>query len=174
DRSELLCSLLAEMKQHSFEAEVSLLMMRYASALAGRGILFAVRGSNLCGLGQFGLNHIGGKNADQMVRQLSFPLGADGLFERVVRTSEPYVGPMPDNYLVAQLLSGFGGAGCELSAFVLPLTCNESPTYVLYGDNYPGNYELKGLAELVALATQASLALERIALHRRVIELETK
>lgn len=174
DRSELLCSLLAEMKQHSFEAEVSLLLMRYASALAARGILFAVRGSNLYGLGQFGLNHRGGKSADEMVRQLSFPLVAHDLFERVVRTSEPYVGPMPDNYFVAELLSRFGGTGYELRAFVLPLTCNESPAYVLYGDNYPGNYELNGLAELVALATQASLALERIALHRRVMELETR
>jgi len=174
DRSELLCSLLAEMKQHSFEAEVSLLLMRYASALAARGILFAVRGSNLYGLGQFGLNQRGGKSADEMVRQLSFPLVAHDLFERVVRTSEPYVGPMPDNYFVADLLSRFGGSGYELRAFVLPLTYNESPAYVLYCDNYPGNYELNGLTELVALATQASLALERIALHRRVIELETK
>jgi hypothetical protein len=57
---------------------------------------------------------------------------------------------------------------------VLLLTCSDSPAYVLYGDNYPGNYELSGLTELMALAGQASLALERIALQRRVTELETK
>ena len=128
----------------------------------------------LCGLGQFGLAQKNGKTADDQVRELCFPLDSDGLFGRVVRTSEPYVGPTPDNYWVAELLSRFGGSGHKLTLFVLPLTCNESPTFVIYGDNYPGNFELKGLTELVALASQASLALERIALQRRVVQLESR
>ena len=173
ERSDLLCSLLAEMRQNSFEAEVSLLIMRYASAFAARGILFAVRDSKLCGLGQFGLGHKNGRTADDQVRDLCFPLDTDGLFGRVVRTSEPYVGPTPDNYWVSELLSRFGGAGHKLTLFVLPLTCNESPSFIIYGDNYPGNFELKGVTELVALASQASLALERIALQKRVMQLES-
>lgn len=173
ERSDLLCSLLAEMRQNSFEAEVSLLIMRYASAFAARGILFAVRDSKLCGLGQFGLGQKNGKTADDQVRELCFPLDTDGLFGRVVRTSEPYVGPTPDNYWVSELLSRFGGSSHKLTLFVLPLTCNESPAFVIYGDNYPGNFELRGVTELVALASQASLALERIALQRRVVQLES-
>jgi len=172
-RSGLLCSMLAEMKQHSFEAEISLMIMRYASELAARGILFMVKDAKLCGLGQFGLNHsTDGKSADEMVRELCLPLEADGVFARVVRTGEPFIGAMPDTYWFAELLSRVGGFGHELTLFVLPLTCNESSVYVIYGDNYPGNSEIAGLGELVALATQASLALERIALQRRVMELE--
>ena len=174
DRSTLLCSLLAEMKQHSFEAEVSLLIMRYASELATRGILFAIKDAKLCGLGQFGLNHgKDGKTADELVRDLCLPLDADSVFARVVRTGEPFVGEMPDNYWFAELLSRVGGFGHELKLFVLPLTCNESPAFVIYGDNYPGNADLKGVRELVALASQASLVLERIALQRRVTQLES-
>ena len=87
DRSALLCSLLAEMRQHSFEAEVSLMMMRYASELVSRGILFAIKDSKLCGLGQFGLGHSkDGKSADEMVRELCLPLDGDSVFGRVVRT----------------------------------------------------------------------------------------
>jgi len=173
-RSNLLCSLLAEMKQHSFEAEVSLMIMRYASELATRGILFAIKDSTLCGLGQFGLNHgKDGKSADEMVRQLRLPLDADSVFARVVRTGEPFVGEMPDNYWFSELLTRIGGYGRELKLFVLPLTCNESPAFVIYGDNYPGQCELKGVRELVALASQASLVLERIALQRRVSQLES-
>jgi hypothetical protein len=173
-RSNLLCSLLAEMKQHSFEAEVSLMIMRYASELATRGILFAIKDSTLCGLGQFGLSHgKDGKSADEMVRQLQLPLDADSVFARVVRTGEPFVGEMPDNYWFSELLTRIGGYGRELKLFVLPLTCNESPAFVIYGDNYPGQSELKGVRELVALASQASLVLERIALQRRVSQLES-
>ncbi len=173
DRSTLLCSLLAEMKQHSFEAEVSLLIMRYASELATRGILFAIKDSKLCGLGQFGLSQgKDGKSADELVRDLCLPLDADSVFARVVRTGEPFVGGMPDSYWFAELLSRVGGFGHELNLFVLPLTCNESPAFVIYGDNYPGKSELKGVRELVALASQASLVLERIALRRRVVQLE--
>lgn len=172
-RSGLLCSMLAEMKQHSFEAEISLMIMRYASELAARGILFMIKDAKLCGLGQFGLNHDkDGKSADEMVRELCLPLDADGVFARVVRTGEPFIGAMPDTYWFAELLSRIGGFGHELTLFVLPLTCNESSVYVIYGDNYPGNSEIGGLEELVALASQASLALERIALQRRVMELE--
>jgi len=174
DRSSLLCSLLAEMKQHSFEAEVSLLIMRYASELATRGILFAIKDTNLCGLGQFGLNHgKDGKSPDELVRELCLPLDGDSVFARVVRTGEPFVGEMPDNYWVAELLTRVGGFGNQLELFLLPLTCNESPAFVLYGDNYPGQTELKGVRELVALASQASLVLERIALQRRVLQLES-
>ncbi len=173
DRSTLLCSLLAEMKQHSFEAEVSLLIMRYASELATRGILFAIKDSKLCGLGQFGLNHgKDGKSADELVRELCFPLDGDSVFARVVRTGEPFVGEMPDNYWFAELLTRVGGFGHDLKLFVLPLTCNESAAFILYGDNYPGESDLTGVRELVALASQASLALERIALQRRVTQLE--
>jgi hypothetical protein len=174
DRSALLCSLLAEMKQHSFEAEVSLLIMRYASELASRGILFAIKDSKLCGLGQFGLPQSrDGKSADELVRELCLPLDADSVFGRVVRTGEPFVGEMPDNYWFSELLSRVGGFGHELQLFVLPLTCNESAAFILYGDNYPGMSELNGVTELVALASQASLVLERIALQRRVVQLES-
>jgi len=174
DRSKLLCSMLAEMKQHSFEAEVSLSIMRYASELATRGILFAIKDSKLCGLGQFGLNQgKDGKSADELVRELCLPLDADSVFARVVRTGEPFVGGMPDSYWFSELLSRIGGFGHELKLFVLPLTCNESPAFVIYGDNYPGKAELKGLRELVALASQASLVLDRIALQRRVVQLES-
>ncbi len=173
DRSGLLCSLLGEMKQHSFEAEISLLLMRYASELAARGILFAIKDANLCGLGQFGLNQgKEGKSADEMVRELCLPLGRDSVLARVLRTGEPFIGAMPESYWFSELLSRVGGFGHELTLFVLPLSCNEAPAFVIYGDNYPGNSELGGLGELIALAGQASLALDRIALQRRVVQLE--
>jgi hypothetical protein len=174
DRSTLLCSLLAEMGQNSFEAEVSLMIMRYASELATRGILFAIKDSKLCGLGQFGLSQgKDGKSADELVRELCLPLDVDSVFARVVKTGEPFVGGTPDGYWFAELLSRVGGFGQDLKLFVLPLSCTDAPAFVIFGDNYPGTAELNGMRELVALASQASLVLERIALRRRVVQLES-
>src|SRR5215510_2429369 len=70
-RSHLLCSMLAELRSHSFEAEVSLLIMRYASEVATRGVLFVVKDDVIAGLGQFGVAGTGvGKTADERVREI--------------------------------------------------------------------------------------------------------
>jgi hypothetical protein len=174
-RSQLLCSLLAELRFHSYEAEVSLAIMRYASEVATRGILFVVREFELCGQGQFGLGASAPEGAaDRFVRSLKIPLDVDSLFSRVVRSGLPFVGPMPRDYWNMEILAKLGGLDHDLALFALPLACNDRTVYVVYGDNYPGGTNLKGISELEALASQASLVLEKIALERRVIEAESR
>ena len=174
-RSQLLCSLLAELRFHSYEAEVSLAIMRYASEVATRGILFVVREFELCGQGQFGLGASAPEGAaDRFVRSLKIPLDVDSLFSRVVRSGLPFVGPMPRDYWNMEILAKLGGLDHDLALFALPLACNDRTVYVVYGDNYPGGTDLKGISELEALASQASLVLEKIALERRVIEAESR
>jgi len=174
-RSQLLCSLLAELRFHSYEAEVSLAIMRYASEVVTRGILFVVKEFELCGQGQFGLGASAPEGAaDRFVRSLRIPLDVDSLFSRVVRSGLPFVGPMPRDYWNMEILAKLGGLDHDLALFALPLACNDRTVYVVYGDNYPGGTELKGISELEALASQASLVLEKIALERRVIEAESR
>lgn len=174
-RSELLCSLLSELRFHSFEAEVSLAIMRYASEVATRGILFAVKDFELCGLGQFGLTStLPDATPDRFVRALHIPLDVDSLFSRVVRTGSPFVGPMPRDYWNMEILSKLGDVGSNSWLFALPLICDDKATFIVYGDNYPGGGELLGISELEALASQASLVLEKIALERKLMEAESR
>ncbi|MEK6301091.1 MAG: DUF4388 domain-containing protein [Acidobacteriota bacterium] len=174
-RSQLLCSLLAELRFHSYEAEVSLAIMRYASEVATRGILFVVKEFELCGQGQFGLGASAPEGAaDRFVRSLRIPLDVDSLFSRVVRSGLPFVGPMPRDYWNMEILAKLGGLDHDLALFALPLCCNDRTVYVVYGDNYPGGTEQKGISELEALSSQASLVLEKISLERRVIEAESR
>jgi len=174
-RSELLCSLLSELRFHSFEAEVSLAIMRYASEVATRGILFAVKDFELCGLGQFGLTStLPDETPDRFVRALHIPLDVDSLFSRVVRTGLPFVGPMPRDYWNMEILSKLGEVGSNSWLFALPLICDDRATFVVYGDNYPGGGQLRGISELEALASQASLVLEKIALERKLMEAEAR
>jgi hypothetical protein len=170
--STLLCSLLAELRSYSFEAEVSLLVMRYASEVASRGVLFVVKEDRVCGLGQFGVPALrSGKSADEMVRDIMIPIGGHSVFDDVIKTGQPFIGKLPDNYWHARMLEAIGGNGIPLFAFVLPITCNEQPVFLLYGDNYPGVSQVKGLDELMALVNQASIVLEKIVLEKRLREL---
>lgn len=174
-RSQLLCSLLAELRFHSYEAEVSLAIMRYASEVATRGILFVVKEFELCGQGQFGLGASAPDGAaDRFVRSLRIPLDVDSLFSRVVRSGLPFVGPMPRDYWNMEILAKLGGLDHDLALFALPLLCNDRTVFVIYGDNYPGGDDMKGISELEALTSQASLVLEKISLERRVIEAESR
>jgi len=171
-RSHLLCSMLAELRSHSFEAEVSLLIMRYASEVASRGVLFVVKNDEICGLGQFGVAGAGsGKTADERVREIHIPIGKRTIFDEVVRYGQPYIGELPSNPWHAELLDKIGGNGIPLSVFALPLVCNDEPIFVFYGDNYPGHAAMTGIDELVALVNQASIVLEKLILERMLEEI---
>jgi uncharacterized protein DUF4388 len=172
-KTALLCSMLAELRFHSFEAEVSLLIMRYASEVATRGILFVVKDRELWGLGQFGLRSTqDGKSADELVREMRVPLEIDTIFSRVVRTGDPFIGPMPHDWSDSAIFDTIGHATDEVTMFALPLVCNDVPVFVIYGDNYPGKAGLRGINELVALVNQASIVMEKIVLKRRVMQIE--
>ena len=171
-RSHLLCSMLAELRSHSFEAEVSLLIMRYASEVASRGVLFVVKNDEICGLGQFGVASAGnGKSADERVREIHIPIGKRTIFDDVVRAGQPYIGDLPTNPWHDLMLEKIGGNGIPLSVFALPLVCNDEPIFVFYGDNYPGHSDLTGIDELVALVNQASIVLEKLILERMLEEI---
>lgn len=171
-RASLLFSMLAELRSHSFEAEVSLLIMRYASEVAARGVLFVVKDGEIAGLGQFGVaNAATGKSPDERVREIRIPIGANSIFDRVVGEGQPYIGEMPDNYWHSELLKRIGGNGMPLQVFALPLVCNDQPIFVFYGDNFPGRSELSGIDELAALVNQASIVLEKIVLERMLDEI---
>ena len=168
DRS--LYSFLAELRSHSFEAEVSLLIMRYASEVVSRGVLFVVKETEICGLGQFGIDvdDLDHRNADERVREITIPLGGKSLFDNVVRRGEPFIGRITESYWHTEMLSHIGGHGRDLIGFALPIMCNDKPVFILYGDNYPDMRELVGIDALVTLVNQASIVLEKIVLERVV------
>jgi hypothetical protein len=114
---------------------------------------------------------VSGKTADESVREIRIPLGANTIFDDVVRYGKPFVGRLPDGYWYSEMLSKIGGNGMPLHAFALPLTCNGRSVFVFYGDNYPGYAELQGIDELLALVNQASILLEKIVLERLLNQL---
>jgi hypothetical protein len=168
-KSSLVVSLLAEMRACSFEAEVSLLIMRYMSEVAPRSILFMVKNDAVQGLGQFGIESlIADKSADQAVRSIRIPLGVGSLFDQVLESGQPFIGQLPDNPQHEYVFDIIGGNGMELSAFILPIFRNNQAVYLVYGDNFPSLADLSGLDGLVALTTQAGIVLEKMDLENRI------
>jgi hypothetical protein len=167
--SSLVVSLLAEMRACSFEAEVSLVIMRYMSEVAPRSILFMVKNDTVQGLGQFGIESlIADKSADEAIRSIRIPLGGGSLFDQVLKTEEPFIGMLPENPQHEYIFDIIGGNGLELSAFILPIFRNNQAVYLVYGDNYPSLTDLTGLDGLVALTTQAGIVLEKMDLENRI------
>jgi hypothetical protein len=168
--SSILCSLLAELRSLSFEAEVSLSVMRYASEVASRGILFVVKDEELCGLGQFGVDRQpNGGSVDDQVRAIHIPVKVQSVFTNVVKTGVPYVGSMNNGYWNLEVISRLGETGHELNAFVLPIFCRGKVMFVIYGDNYPGgNIDFDGFEEFLVFVNQASVILENIVMEREL------
>jgi hypothetical protein len=167
------CSILSELRNCSCEVEVSLLIMRYVSQIASRGVLFMIRGSDIYGLGQFGLEQVEfDRTADEIIRDIKIPLDGDSVIGEAVRTGRAYVGALTQGFWNMELLDRIGGAGYGLEVLALPLMCLDRIAFVVYGDNYPGTSKLKGIEELVVLGSQASILLEKLALEQRITDLE--
>lgn len=170
-RLSRLTSLLSELRSQYAESELSLLLLRYASEIASRGVLFLVAENEARGFGQFGVGRIGnGKNPDQVVRGIHIPLNAECVISKVAKSGQSYIGKMPAGYWNAEILARIGGTGEHISMFAVPLVCNGQVSYVIYGDDFPGRGGLSGVSELIAFVNLTGIALEKLALERIMSE----
>jgi hypothetical protein len=165
--------LLEELKQHSFQGEISLLIMRLASEVCSRGVLFLVKEKEATGLGQFGLS-VTGMSSDQWVRGISIPLGLPSLLDRVVTTCKTQIAAINPTTYDLDIVKRIGGENLNLTAFGIPMIMEGKVRVILYGDNYPGERSLGSLDELEILIGQAGLMMEKLILERRLQDLKGK
>ncbi|HXD52270.1 MAG TPA: hypothetical protein VN689_10275, partial [Burkholderiales bacterium] len=169
-RIERFYALLAELSANSALMEISLLVMRYASEFAARGVLFGVHEGELHGIGQFGVDRfMHSHHVDGLIRDISIPLASDALVARVARERSPYVGKLPRSYWDAEMLQAIGGGDDGLQALAVPLLRNGSVVYVIYADNFGTSDQLIALDELIALTSVATLALDKTLLQQLVV-----
>ena len=169
-RVERFYALLAELSANSALVEISLLVMRYASEFASRGVLFGVFDGELHGLGQFGVDSfVHGKNVDGLIRSISIPLDSDNMVARAARERTPYVGKLMHSYWNLELLNLIGGGHEGLTALAVPLLRNGEVMYVIYADNFGTSEQLIALDELIALTSVTTLALDKTLLQQMVV-----
>jgi hypothetical protein len=163
-------SMFDELRFPTATAEVTLLILRYASEVVNRAVLFMVKKDEVRGLGQFGIE-LKGKSADQVVRNIKVPLNKPSLFLSVIETRRTYLGPIEENECNAYLVSELGG---DMPGAVLgiPLVVDGKVALVVYGDNLPEQKPIHGVDTLEIFMNQAGMALEKALLEKRIAELQ--
>ncbi len=163
-------SMFDELRFPTATAEVTLLILRYASEVVNRAILFMVKKNEVRGLGQFGIE-LKGKSADQVVRNIKIPLNKPSLFLTVIDSRRSYVGELEQNECNAFLTSELGGT-LPVSVLAIPLIVDGKIALVVYGDNLPDHKPIRGVDALEIFMNQAGMALEKTLLEKRIAELQ--
>jgi len=164
----LLRGMLEELNNPSLGGGIILLILRFASELMNRAVIFLVKEGAIVGLGQFGIEP-DGESADVRVRNTRIPVAAESLFSATLTSMTPTRviptnGNPWDDYLCRQL-----GGRQPQDVFLGPLLSEGRVVAILYGDNLP---ELKPVGDTEALEiflSQAGLAMEKALLEQRLM-----
>ncbi|MCF6179407.1 MAG: response regulator [Geopsychrobacter sp.] len=161
----LLKGMLQELVNPLLSGGVILLILRFASELFNRAVIFDVDGMNLVGIGQFGLDATTG-NPDQMVRDLRLQVDADSLFGRVMRQKIALKGMLGQGGSDHKLRHHLGGDSSEV--FVGPLVSEGKVIAMLYGDNLPESKPVGNVEAFEIFLSQAGMAMEKVLLERGI------
>ena len=163
----LLRGMLQELNNPALGGGIILLVLRFASELMNRAVIFLVKEYEIVGLGQFGMEAIGGISADERVRRMRVPRNADSVFEQVLQSWTPLKTVTGsgewDRYLVEEL-----GSGVATEIFVGPIISEGKVVAILYGDNAPQKRAIGDTESLEIFLSQAGLAMEKALLERRL------
>jgi GAF domain-containing protein len=149
---------------------VTLLILRYASEVVNRAVLFMVKKDEVRGLGQFGIE-LKGQSADQTVRNIKVPLDQPSLFLTVIEGRRTYVGPLETNAMNSYVMNELGGATPD-AVMAIPLVVDNKVALIVYGDNLPEHRPVRGEDTLEIFMSQAGMALEKALLEKRLAELQ--
>ncbi len=163
-------SMFDELRFPTATAEVTLLILRYASEVVNRAVLFMVKKDEVRGLGQFGIE-LKGKSADQVVRNIKLPLNQPSLFLSVIESRRSYLGALESNPSHTYLVNELGGTMPE-AVLAIPLVVDGKVALVVYGDNLPERRPIRGMDTLEIFMNQAGMALEKALLEKRIAELQ--
>jgi CheY-like chemotaxis protein len=163
----LLRGMLEELNNPSLGGGIILLILRFASELMNRAVIFLVKEKEIVGLGQFGIE-LPGESADVKVRNTRIPTREESLFREALTTMAPVrLAPAErtwDNYLINQ----FGGQRPQ-EIFLGPLISEGRVVAILYGDNLPEQKPVGDTEALEIFLSQAGLAMEKALLERRLM-----
>jgi len=163
---DLLTAMIEELSNPSNSSEIILMILRFASELMNRAIIFIVREGEVAGLGQFGVILNNG-SADQMIRNVRIPMTDPSCFRAVVEKGLTYRGAIEKNprneYLVQQL-----GANWPLEVLIVPVISDGKVIAVLYGDNVPHGQRIGDTEGLESFIKVAGFAFGKAVLQRKL------
>ena len=164
-------SMFDELRFPTATAEVTLLILRYASEVVNRAILFMAKKDEVRGLGQFGIELASGSSPDKVVRNIRIPLSEPSLFRSVIESRRTYLGPLEASQQNSFFVNEAGGMKPD-TVLAIPLIVDGKIALIVYGDNLPDQKPIRGVETLEIFMNQAGMALEKALLERKLAELQ--
>lgn len=164
---------MAEVRSPAFTGETTLQILRYASHVLRRGVLFVLGAGHARPLGQFGLEPEDAPADGPRLRRLALPLDQPSVVAEAAASQETVCGRPARTAWNERLARALGG-GLPDEAVAIPVTVSGASAFVLYGDNAPGEEPIACTESLELLMIEAGLALEKTALERRLEEVEAR
>lgn len=155
-----------ELNDPHFNADVSLLVLRFAVELVSRAVIFVVAGDDAIGLGQAGVDRA---DANQAVRGMKVPLGEPSILADVMRQRGTLRRKLDSTPLNRYLLETLGGEPTE--SFAAPIFTSKKIAAIVYGDNAGDKKPLGDLDSFEIFLSHAGIAMERSLLERRLRDL---
>jgi hypothetical protein len=153
-------------------SEITLLVLRFASEVMNRAIIFLVRSEDILGLGQFGLQ-VRDESADEKIREVQIPLNEPSLFREVIAKKSSYKGVLAQEKWHRYFLDQIGG-GWPKEVFLTPLLNGSEVIALLYGDNLPHQTPIPETEGLEAFVRVAGFAFGKAKLERKLQETRQK
>ncbi|MCL4477369.1 MAG: DUF4388 domain-containing protein [Nitrospirae bacterium] len=161
-------SLTQELRFPNSTSEITLLILRFASDIFQRGVLFMVGEDELTGLGQFGLEI---ERADERIRETVLSYGESHFLKGIIENAQSYKGSLEKDVVTESLIRELGG-GWPLEVIFFPVITEAKVVALLYCDNAHTGDPFSETEGLDIFISQAGLALEKSLLQRRLQEMQ--
>lgn len=143
-----------------FTGEAVLSLLRFASQLLARAVVFSVDADAAHGVGEFGVRLPAGGSGAESVRQTHLSLREPSILRAAVERRRSYTGPLEPTRVNLELVERLGG-GQVREAVAVPLLVGGEVRFVLYGDNLPSGRPLGPLETLESAAARAARIIEK-------------
>jgi CheY-like chemotaxis protein len=160
----LLKGMLQELVNPLLSGGVMLLILRFASELLNRAVIFDVEGLELIGIGQFGLDP-NPEKADRLVRNLRLRVDPESLFGQALAQKSVIRGMLGQHSSEAEILKQLGGFE-PVEAFIGPLICEGKVVAIIYGDNLPESKPIGNVEAFEIFLSQAGMAMKKVLQER--------
>ncbi|OEU62431.1 MAG: hypothetical protein BA870_10420 [Desulfuromonadales bacterium C00003094] len=156
----VLKGMLQELQTVESGDQIMLLVLRFATEILNRAVLFSVDRDRIVGLGQFGYGDAE-LSANEMVRRIIVPLTEPSTFKEVLDQAAVHCGPLGeghwDTYLREEL--GLCSSG---EVFIGPLLNDDKVVALLCGNNQDSLCGIEDQLALEIFLQQAGAALENL------------
>ena len=161
-------ALTQELRFPTSTSEITLLVLRFASDIFQRGVLFMAGKNQIVGLGQFGIEI---DRADEKIRGIVLSLEMSPFLKKVIMEQMAYKGQLEKDALTQYLIDELGGTWPP-EAVIFPVVAEGKVVAALYCDNALSKDPIGETEGLDIFISHAGLALEKALLQRRLQEME--